>query len=378
MVGNADYSTVHNPSPTNACAVCHEPQSVSGATQANNWFTKPARDTCGSCHDNVNFATGANHADLPQISDNLCANCHPPQGEIDFDTSIKGAHVVPAESSLLGGVRFTIDAVSDVAPGKMPTVSFTVKDKAGQPLLLSQMNNLRIYMGGPTSDIAGYVREDALRAQGPGGGIYYWTFNTPIPAAATGSWMFGIEGYRNTTVLQGTLQQRTIRDVGPNQFFTASLDGSKPQPRRTVVSDAKCDTCHHSLSAHGGNRNSAIMCVFCHNPRLTEGANRESWNYVNMIHRVHEEARYPGVLTNCSQCHEADSQSLPLPSGLRPVANGLAPVDPTPPVTNACMVCHNTTTAWSHAAANTTQLGESCAVCHGRDSDLSVNKVHAQ
>ena len=29
--------------------------------------------------------------------DNLCANCHIPQGEIDFDASIKGSHVVPAE-----------------------------------------------------------------------------------------------------------------------------------------------------------------------------------------------------------------------------------------------------------------------------------------
>ena len=180
------------------------------------------------------------------------------------------------------------------------------------------------------------------------------------------------------TVLQGTLQQRTIRDVGPNMFYTASVDGSKPQPRRTVVADSKCDSCHNSLSAHGGNRNSAIMCVFCHNPGLTAGATRESWNYVNMIRRFHEEARYPGVLNNCTQCHEGDSQSLPLPAGLRPVANGEAPMDPTQPTTNACLVCHNSTDNWSHAAANTTPLGESCSVCHGRASDHAVNKVHAQ
>ena len=50
---------------------------------------------CGACHNDVNFATGEKHAGGPQFDDKLCANCHIPQGEIEFDASIKGAHAVP-------------------------------------------------------------------------------------------------------------------------------------------------------------------------------------------------------------------------------------------------------------------------------------------
>ena len=57
---------------------------------------RPSRRACGSCHDNVNFATGEGHADLPQISDNQCATCHTPEGELPFDRTIKVSLTDPA------------------------------------------------------------------------------------------------------------------------------------------------------------------------------------------------------------------------------------------------------------------------------------------
>ena len=66
--------------------------------------TIPSRAACGSCHDNVNFATGKNHVNLPQVSDNQCTQCHIPQGELEFDASIKGAHTIPTESATRPGL----------------------------------------------------------------------------------------------------------------------------------------------------------------------------------------------------------------------------------------------------------------------------------
>ena len=43
-----------------------------GAAQADAWLKNPSRAACGSCHDNVNFATGENHVNLPQVDDNQC------------------------------------------------------------------------------------------------------------------------------------------------------------------------------------------------------------------------------------------------------------------------------------------------------------------
>src|SRR4051794_34289390 len=58
--GVNDYSTVVHPADPRRCEVCHAQNT--GATQAGNYLTKPTRVACGSCHDDVNFSSGANHA----------------------------------------------------------------------------------------------------------------------------------------------------------------------------------------------------------------------------------------------------------------------------------------------------------------------------
>lgn len=98
----SDWSDVVFPSDVRRCEVCHDQNS--GAKQATAFLT-PSRAACGACHDNVNFATGDNHVDLPQTSDNQCANCHTPQGELEFDASIMGAHTIPTESKTLPGIN---------------------------------------------------------------------------------------------------------------------------------------------------------------------------------------------------------------------------------------------------------------------------------
>lgn len=379
VIGNADYSTVANPSPNMDCQVCHESQKVSGATQADNWLKAPTRATCGSCHDDVNFATGKNHAAGPMSSDAQCSQCHTATATNDFDASIPGAHTVPQRSSLLEGVMADIEKVDNVSPGKKPVVTFTVKNKAGAPIPLAALGTMRLYMGGPTNDIPSYTREDAKAAADLGGGRYAYTFTAALPENTSGSWQFGIEAYRNVTLLAGTTKERTVREAAVAKVVAVTADGKPMQPRRQVVSTSKCSTCHTQFGFHGGNRNTVQMCTFCHNPTLMDGTTGESWNFPNFIHRIHgEEVRYPGNITTCTQCHENGTQFLPLRDGLMSTANKTAPVNPTPPTMNACMSCHNELPAWQHAAANTTALGESCSVCHGPSADFSVAKVHAQ
>ncbi len=51
------------------CARCHT------GSQGDNWMTKPSRAACGSCHDDVNWVTGKNHADnLAMEDDSKCAS----------------------------------------------------------------------------------------------------------------------------------------------------------------------------------------------------------------------------------------------------------------------------------------------------------------
>ncbi len=55
------------------CTKCHQ----GSGEDVDNWKEVPSRVVCGSCHDEVDFATGTNHAGGVQDSDDMCAACHP-------------------------------------------------------------------------------------------------------------------------------------------------------------------------------------------------------------------------------------------------------------------------------------------------------------
>ena len=403
-----DYSKVHLPSEPNNCAKCHETK----ATQSQTYLTTPSRTACGACHDNVNFATGENHANgLPQFNDNSCSQCHIPQGEMDFDASIKGAHVDPQESSLIGGVVAKIVSIENTRAGEKPTVNFTVTDRQGALLEPSKLSRIAFVMAGPTTDYGdglptkgGYVSESATNAQAASGGWRY-TFNQAVPAGAKGSFTVAVEARREETVFAGTLNEQVIRSGSPNDIVHFSVDGSAVVPRRKVVDLQKCNDCHRSLAVHGENRNSTEYCVMCHNPRESDVASRpagaappESVDFSLMIHRIHAGERqsrdytiygfgnnpsnfnhvgFPGALENCLNCHVDGTQNVPVPARLdKSDPRGF--IEMVKPATGACGGCHTSLDTASHGLVNTSSLGESCAVCHGPNASLSVDRVHAQ
>lgn len=412
IIGNANsvncYDKVEFPAGPRECITCHDTRLTGTArpAQVDAHLKSPNRAACGSCHDNVNFTTGENHVNLPQPDDSRCSTCHIPQGETEFDASIMGAHVTPERSATLPGTRFEIVSVEDGVAGRRPRVTFTVKEKSGNPIPLNQMTSLSLLLAGPTSDYSRYVSESALQAQDAGGGRYVYTFNNAIPADAHGSFTIGMEGYRNQTLLPGTQRQMTVRDAGLNVTRTFSVDGGGPVNRRQVVELSKCNACHEFLSLHGGNRNQIEQCVLCHNPNQTDAARRpanrmpaESVNFSTMIHRIHSgeeqtreftifgfggsennfnEVGYPGILSNCNSCHVNNSQQLPLKDGLLHVVDPRGYVTSPGPEANACTSCHATKAAAAHASINSNTVGEACAACHSPSSDFSVDRVHAR
>jgi OmcA/MtrC family decaheme c-type cytochrome len=69
-----NFSGVVFPSDIRTCTKCH----TSAASQALQYSTNPTAAACGSCHDDVDFATGVNHPGGPQFNDDECATCHIP------------------------------------------------------------------------------------------------------------------------------------------------------------------------------------------------------------------------------------------------------------------------------------------------------------
>jgi OmcA/MtrC family decaheme c-type cytochrome len=425
-----DYSTVVFPADVRRCQMCHS--QTDGATQATAYLTKPERDACGSCHDDVNFATGVNHPGGPQFDDNLCATCHIPQGEIDFDASIKGAHVVPTDSSLLSGLVVKLTKIQNGSAGKAPAVTFTVQDNSGKAVPLSQLGSISLTMAGPTSDYGytsfgsdvttpGYVQESAANATCGSDGTCLYTFTHSVPAAATGTYAIGVEARRSETVLAGTTSQQSIQYGATNQVMYFSVDGSPVTPRREVVAINNCNNCHYALSLHGTLRNQTEYCVMCHNPSNTDASTRatatnaadkaappQGINFNLLVHRIHTGVNQPanrpyivvgfggshndfstvlyaalsptgapGDTRNCEMCH-ANSSELNLPLGKNPVVDPQGPINPIQAISSACTGCHMDIPTASHTLLNTSPLGESCPVCHASGAAYAVDQVHAQ
>jgi len=437
--GSFNYSTVvfpADPGDPRRCEVCHSQKT--GAAQATAFLLNPTRAACGACHDDVNFVTGMNHPGGIQNDDTLCADCHIPQGEMDFDASILGAHMAPTASSLLSGLTVKITNVSGGTAGSTPTVTFTLLNTAGAAVPLSALGSISATMAGPTTDYGatifgstvttpGYVTESMTGATCSSSGTCMYTFTHAIPAKATGTFAIGIEARRSETVpelVNGATVQTAITYATPNPVKYFSVDGSTEADRRTVVQLSNCNNCHVNLQLHGGLRNNTEYCVFCHNPMDTDAATRatatvaadkaappQGINFNLLVHRIHyginmqafnrtyvvvgfggshndfSSTLFPalsptGAATdteNCSLCHVNSTEQNDLTlTGLLQVTDPQGPINPVGPFTSACTGCHVDLPSASHALSNTTVLGEACSVCHASGAVEAVDQVHAQ
>lgn len=399
IIGNSqsmhDFSTVAFPRDVRNCETCHQQT----ATQKDAYLLRPSRAACGSCHDDVNFTTGEKHPGGPQVSDRLCSTCHIPEGETEFDASIKGAHTQPNKSRQLAGVNLKILEVVNTQPGQNPTVRYTLKNNAGQPVLPSDMNSFSLVMAGPTTDYTTRISEDPRAGSVQlSDGSYAYMFKAPISQAAKGTYAFGGHGYRTIKLNPGTTKELDARDSIPDHSVTyAAVTDKTPAKRRTVVARQNCNTCHDDLGLHGGTRHDPEYCVMCHQAGITgrhpDGQPGNSIHFKFMIHRIHtgeelerefniagtdfKEVRFPGDRRNCAKCHAGNSYEVPSKGVMATVAPREF-YSPIPPNSAACLGCHDSLDAAAHTYAMTTPFGESCAACHGPNAEFAVAKVHAR
>ena len=406
-----DYSEVAFPQDVRNCTTCHN------GPQANAYKTRPTAAACGSCHDNVDFTTGAGHAAGP-VAAGSCAGCHTPDGP-EFGLSVAGAHTIPERSSQLRGVTFNLLGVSNTRPGQQPVIAFQIKDKDGQPIDPSAMSRLAINIAGPTYDYQTVLSASALgnvRVVNPE--HYEFTFPQALPADASFVWTAQIEGYINTRladargnpVLGANGQPLTVRDAGFDQAIDFAVIENVAWPRKKVVTNENCNQCHGQLSVHGGNRQNVENCVICHNPNATDAAVRPASanppvtiDFRTMIHKIHSgenlsqqpyiiygyrgsvnnfgDVLYPTDRRLCGNCHEPMSNWVEfIHEGAVPVtvrSNG-AVVSVTPPATATCTSCHDGSTAIAHARAMTAPDGqETCTLCHSSGAQAPVWRNHA-
>jgi len=419
IIGNAqslqDYSTVAYPQDIRNCANCHEGTvAASKPTQAAVWYTYPSRAACGSCHDNINWTTGANHAAGQQINDASCSNCHDPVQDAEWDASVPGAHTVEYKSKQLYGLVMKIVSVTQTAPGQKPVVKYQITDRNGKSMDPRPFDTLRFTLGGPTTDYSSYISEDAQATTTFDGTTATYTFQASVPATAKNTWMLTCDVELTVPLKQGDGKpdNTNFTESPLNPIFYIAMTDKTAVPRRTIVDIAKCNVCHDHLGAHGGQRLVTQGCVVCHNPVNDDSSQRpasagkpESIDMRRMIHRIHtgdllaqdytvyghggravnfNEVRFPGDRRDCAKCHTSIT-TAEVPTGA--TLNVVTQRDffsPQGPGTAACTGCHDSRDVAAHALINTayfpgsTAPAEACGTCHGTGATYAVDVVHAR
>lgn len=382
MDSEHDYSEVVFPQDIRNCTKCHTDQAI----QSNAWKNNPTRATCGSCHDDVNFAVPINHP-VVQLNDNNCSGCHIPESNTDFDLSVTGSHTVPLRAKSLPGVNFDISDVrsaetgsAQVRPGEHAQVTFSIKTDAGDIITPEEMDSISMVISGPTSDyfiqdyqgtgaVPGedyFLREtDIASATGPDAdGNFIYTFSGMIPTNASGTYAVGIEGRIAREVGGNNLILfEEVEEAGQNVVRYFPVTDSQPVPRRIVVDntteDEFCNSCHGTFSVdfsiHGNLRNNTEYCVMCHNPSADDievrpvgedgTAITASIDFKEMIHMIHtgedlaikpyiiygfrgslhdfSNVLYPGNRSDCYTCHLVNTNILDPGRGV--LGNGIQP-----------------------------------------------------
>lgn len=189
-LGGHDYSDLvftmnsfSNPEGLRNCRKCHTGEDVQ-TPQGSNWRTKPSRAACGSCHDDVDFATGNLHGNrltsvrttgglrqsvvdpaktaIPQTSDANCTSCHVDGGPLGPEavhrTWVSSDHnpEVPAWAKIL---QYEIESftLADTATAnqKAATIKFRVqaKQNAADAFAPVDLNNLAA-LGATTQNLS--------------------------------------------------------------------------------------------------------------------------------------------------------------------------------------------------------------------------------
>jgi OmcA/MtrC family decaheme c-type cytochrome len=384
-----NFNSVVFPQDTRNCTTCHNQADLTLTPQAANYSTVPTAEACGACHDNVDFATGANHSSNIIANDSQCTTCHGPASTLDNgQLQVITAHVIP-EMVFQKQIAYNIIKATNTAPGQKPVVQFSVTDPTngnkpwslttGEPFTYcTNANfgeaNLSLAIAWSTTDYtnvgSGVTTEAAEPISAPvtcaatpptanGDGSYTITFPTAIPVGIKGSAGILFQGHPAHDFGDGNGAQEI---PVPNAVSYAPITDSAAVPRREVAAVANCNTCHFQLNGHGNNRVDSVQaCAFCHNPNATDvvarvsagitpanpdptdGLAEQSMDLKVMIHAIHASAvraadfGTPYLLYHNGSAHNFSTLGF---SGL----------------TNNCLACHDANTYYPPDPSSSTVL----------------------
>jgi OmcA/MtrC family decaheme c-type cytochrome len=408
------------------CSTCHDSSVASGADRAH---TKPTVQACGSCHNNVNFATGEGHVGGAQADSTACAGCHAPGGNLGADVRHLDAG---REFARAGDLRYVINSVE--RDGDTLTVEWQV-----------------LYNDTPIESGADGWTVGAILLVGWGDEDYFHSSGVSDPDRPGSARSVGIADATFADGVYTSVVNLSGENHAGAEMYVASLGGNVNgggltalvasnavsylgSARRQVATMAACTTCHEDrygvFNKHGANRHNDVeRCIICHNNNSTDiqrrsrdgqapgpdGLDETATNFMVMAHAIHGQGfreemisiaafglgvyntkdarRYPGRLANCNQCHTGTTYYGMGPRGTTfDSSTGMDVNDvdghiKTTAAMAACSSCHDSAGAkahmksmggqdtWDQATIDASAF-ETCGTCHGAGRTADVRVVH--
>jgi OmcA/MtrC family decaheme c-type cytochrome len=466
--GNAkvSFAEVGFPQDLRNCTVCHS-GSNTATPQGDNWKTVATKEACLTCHANKTgsdwdtrhkpFAAAlvSTSAVATDLTNAQCVACH------KAGTYLGSDRVHWNQNEENGAkYRMNIESTSYDATTRKVTVKYYLSDPtssnaaynlvtsdctgSGTTLACStstKFGNLRFYLAYQnlvgqstaqteyTSYNNGGSSANAYAYKGTNDGNNHYTVDITLPADVAGtSVAFGTARVISIgQVKEAQLEVKSAVDPRPevspkvlintivqNTYAELALTGTL-QPRRTIVSNAKCNVCHGALGTSSGSntlaaafhssaRNTTEACVLCHDANRTSSGNMmtnglnlyESYQFKRMIHGIHgnskriypfthgntvvgtfnkdgtsttggtalastvenyaAEVAWPGVGVNCNACHVDNSYKQDLGTVGTMVFKDTGVTDPNQwkvisPKASSCTACHDSSTAIAHVTS---------------------------
>ena len=368
------YAEVGFPQDLRNCSKCHSAANAS-TPQGDNWKSQPSKEACLTCHVSTVGSTwetlhkivsaqfGGAGTPALALPNSECVRCHGPGTAVASER----VHFNQVEANA-AKYKMNIESVAfnDTADHKARSVTVKyfladpTKGNAAYNLVTSdctgtttltcasttKFGNLRFYLAyqnmvGQSTAVTEYSAynnggstANAYAYKGTNDGSNHYTVSIPVPddtaiGVAKGtarvvsigqvkepqlelSWATDPRPEVVPTVLLNTAVQHTFKEL--------ALSGTL-QPRRTIVSNEKCNVCHGALGTtsgsntlanafHSGARNMVEACVVCHDANrvsstvMTNGlALNESYQFKRLIHGVHGNSKrtYPFTAGNLTQ-----------------------------------------------------------------------------
>ncbi len=403
------YVEVNFPADVRTCTKCHVDDS---------WKEEPSRLACGSCHDDVWFGAAddtpenfaEDHPGGPQPTDDTCAICHSSEGT---ELSIVDVHEVDRSTEYIVELSMSDPANDEYyVDGETPTVTIVVKDASDNsvvdPTSITEetWSRVRLQVSGPKHDTAP-VLTSASNDNSLSGSVSY-IYNdlrvqtdsadedTKLSRSSSGMTyqLDDVAGLEDGTYVV-FVQVRHENSPSSLELIYFQVGTATVEPMLAT----NCVDCHGETNMHGSYPFALApdLCESCHdNENQLEGMtswDERNWGYgaqpiVKRVHAIHygkyldkpedihgaEDAEhfagiiFPQDVRNCVKCHSESDNWIEEPSRL------------------ACLACHDTDGAQTHAALQTVDPTptepwngdevETCTVCHGAGRDFAPNVVH--